>query len=113
MALGVGCLAMFLLRGLSLGLMFAFNALLLLAGFVVGGRHVWLERTPRQSSGGCVPQAKAQDFLEWLTSAFIGTSDCSIVFWRLAGLSIADLTLIFYFVLACLLFLGRPLKKNS
>ena len=113
LALGASCLAMFVLRGLGLRLMFAVSVLLLLSGFVVGGRHVWLERAPRASSSGCAPQAQAQDLLEWLTSAFVGTSDCSIVFWRLAGLSIADLTLVLYTLLALLLFLARPLKKNS
>ena len=111
--LGGACLVMLLVRGLGLRLMFVFSALLVLAGLIVGGRHIWLERAPRQSSGGCVPQDQAADLLEWLTSAFIGTSDCSIVFWRLAGLSLADWTFILYVLLAALLLLASPFKKNS
>lgn len=75
--------------------------LTLLAGFAVGGRHVWLERFSGPSeSVACAPGEGAQNIIDWLTSAFVGTGDCSVVYWQIYGLSIADLTLILYFVLA-------------
>ncbi len=82
--------------------------LTLIAGFAVGGRHVWLERFSDPSDAvSCVPGGGAKDLIEWVTSAFIGTSDCSIIFWQLWGLSIADLTLILYVVLALIFLRSR------
>ncbi|MCH9666082.1 MAG: disulfide bond formation protein B [Gammaproteobacteria bacterium] len=75
------------------------------AGLAVGGRHVWLERVGHSdsSSAACAPGG-AQDVIEWVTAAFIGVSDCSVVYWSIWGFSIADLTLALYVVLAFIFF---------
>ncbi len=75
------------------------------AGLAVGGRHVWLERFAHSdsSSVACAPGG-AQDVIEWVTAAFIGVSDCSVVYWSIWGFSIADLTLALYVVLTLIFF---------
>ena len=100
-ALGLLFTLSFFWRGFAL---WALSWLLLLAGLVVGGRHIWLERfSHSDETATCIPQAGTQSVLEWLTSAFVGTSDCSVIYWQLLGLSIADLTFVLYLVLTALL----------
>ena len=86
--------------------------LLLPAGLAVGGRHVWLENFPNSASG-CLPPQGGKDLWDLLTSAFVGTADCSIVLWSFAGLSIAGWTLALYLVLIALWLpmLLRPRQK--
>lgn len=87
--------------------------LALLAGFAVGGRHVWLERFRDPSAAGDCAPGGAQSAIEWLTSAFIGTGDCSVIYWHHWGLSIADLTLILYLVLAVAFINCRKKEKQQ
>lgn len=78
----------------------SFGTLLVLTGFGIGGRHIWLERfASKDGNVSCIPQEGAKGVIEFLTDAFIGTSDCSVVYWQLFGLSIADLTFILFVVL--------------
>lgn len=86
--------------------------LFLLAGFVVGGRHLWLENfPPAADSISCVP-TQSKNLINWLTDAFIGTTDCSQVLWQFLGLSIAGWTFVLYIVLAVLLLVSRPKTQN-
>ncbi len=81
------------------------NSVFLLGAFVVGGRHLWLEANPLpfDESGGCAPGGgSSQQLLEWLTTAFIGTSDCTTAPWHLFGLSIAGWTMLLFLALAAL-----------
>lgn len=92
---------LFLLMSFGIYFFIRFLSLVtLIAGFAVGGRHVWLERFSGPSDSVACAPGEAQNIIEWVTSAFIGTADCSIIFWQLWGLSIADLTLVLYVVLA-------------
>ena len=87
--------------------------LFLLAGFVVGGRHIWLERFPPTGDAiNCFP-AQASGLINWLTNAFVGTADCSQIPWQFLSLSIADWTFILYILLAVLLLTSRPKAESS
>lgn len=82
------------------------NCILMLLAFATGGRHLWLEANPPplDETGGCAPGgSESQALLEWMTSAFIGTSDCATVPWKLLGLSVAGWTMAFFVALALLL----------
>lgn len=86
--------------------------LFLILGFVVGGRHISLERFPPAGDAvSCFP-TQATGFINWLTNAFIGTSDCSQIPWQFLSLSIADWTFILYILLAVLLLASRPKAQN-
>lgn len=104
--LGVLFLLMLITRHALLKLCRLLAWLSLLAGFAVGGRHVWLERfAVKDEFSSCIPNSggalgSIQGAIDFLSAAFIGTSDCSVIYWSLWGLSIADLTLILYICLA-------------
>lgn len=104
---------MFILSLFWRGLVLRLLSWLLLVGLVVGARHVWLERfSASDEHTSCLPQTATQSIIDWLTSAFIGTSNCSIVYWQFLGLSIADLTFILYMVLLILIFKMHFSKPN-
>ncbi len=116
--IGVCVAGMLFLPGLAKRIAYALALLGLVAGLAVGIRHVLLERLPHDSgsSGGCIPQKQAQGLLEFLTSAFIGTGDCGVVYWTLWGFSLADFTLVLYAVIAfflLFLFPARPGRSSK
>lgn len=80
------------------------NSIFLPAAFVVGGRHLWLEANPLplDESADCAPGGRSQQLLEWLTTAFTGTSDCATAPWHLLGLSIAGWTMLLFVALSVL-----------
>ena len=106
-ALGCGflCVAIsskFILKVTAL----CWNFIFIILAFITGGRHLWLEANPPplDESGGCSPGGqKIQSVIEWLSTAFVGTSDCSTVPWSLFGLSVAGWTMVFFVALALLL----------
>ena len=100
-SLGVVLLVMTISGGILLLILRLLGWLILLAGFTVGGRHSWLERfADRDETASCIPQEGTQNMIEWLTSSFIGETDCGVIYWTIGGLSISDLVLILYVVLA-------------
>lgn len=97
--LGLGFLLLSFNIPILNGCAILWNWLLLLAGFAVGGRHLWLEYFPARELTSCIPPQGSSSWLEWLTDAFIGTADCSLILWSFAGLSIAGWTFVLYIVL--------------
>ena len=70
------------------------NFVLLAAGLVVAGRHVWLQNQPFDDARGCLSDSpQASGLIELLRDAFGATSDCGIILWQFFGFSIPDLTL--------------------
>ena len=97
----------FLLAALIHRLLWAWAALAwagicLLAGAVVGIRHVWVQWYPPESAN-CLFFAADSGPLAFVLDAFAGTADCSFVDWTLFGLSIAEQTLLLYMGLLLLL----------
>ena len=80
----------------------AWTGISLLAGTVVGIRHVWVQWYPPPSSD-CLFFAADSGSISYVISAFAGTSDCSFVDWTFLGLSIAEQTLLLYVGLMLLL----------
>ena len=79
------------------------NWLFLLIGFTVGGRHLWLEYFPTENASSCIPQSGGLGLVQWLTNAFVGTADCSLVLWSFLGLSLAGWTFVLYIALSILM----------
>ena len=91
-ALGL-CVERFGLRLLLLG----GNSLVLAAGFLFSGRHVWLQNRPFDESSSCLSNVKvAADLNEFIAQAFDAKTDCAMIQWDLFGLSIPDLVLIMF-----------------
>ncbi len=83
--------------------------LALLAGFAVGGRHVWLERFRDPSDAGDCAPGGAQSAIEWLTSAFIGTVIAVSYIGSIGGWVL--LTWLLFFILCWLWYLGIAAKE--
>ena len=72
----------------------AVNSLLLATGFLVAGRHVWLQNQPFDQASSCIADSQAASgVVELLREAFGATSECGIILWQFFGFSIPDLTL--------------------
>ena len=80
----------------------AWAGISLLAGAVVGIRHVWVQWYPPESAN-CLFFAADSGPLAFVIDAFAGTADCSFVDWTFLGLSIAEQTLLLYMGLMLLL----------
>ena len=89
------------------------GGIIILGGFITGGRHIYLERFASQdAASSCLPQEGAQNLIDLITQSFAGTSDCSVVYWQISGLTIADLTFILFVVLAFVLYMCPRARRR-
>ncbi|MDH5765383.1 MAG: disulfide bond formation protein B [Gammaproteobacteria bacterium] len=76
------------------------NLLLVIAAFLVGARHVWLQHLPPDQVPECgAGLAFMLDVLplwEVVTKVFTGSGECAEVQWQFLGLSIPEQTLILF-----------------
>ncbi|OGT30064.1 MAG: hypothetical protein A3E87_10070 [Gammaproteobacteria bacterium RIFCSPHIGHO2_12_FULL_35_23] len=95
-----------------------FNCFLLVIaglGLLTASRQVWLQLQPASSDLTCLPNLffllKNFPWHEVLKMAFLGSSDCRIVSWRLKGFSLAELSLLYFsVVILVILFQFRKIR---
>jgi len=97
-------------RRIYAGLLLLFAAL----GAASAGRQIWLQSLPPDQLAACLPpldfMLQVMPFTEVLAKVLHGTADCAEVSWTLAGLSIADWSLLAFcaLILLALYQLLRP-----
>ncbi|MGI9306158.1 MAG: disulfide bond formation protein B [Gammaproteobacteria bacterium] len=82
----------------------AFNWVLLAAGFVFAGRHIWLQYRAADPAASCLSDTEAaKTFIEIIARAFDAKGDCGAVYWQFAGMSIPEQVLLMFAVFAAFL----------
>lgn len=82
------------------------NAVLAGLGFVLTGRHVWLQNQPLGEGSVCLAeQEQIEGLVELVREAFDAQADCGMIVWELFGLSIPMMTLLLFVGLSILLLL--------
>ncbi|HSB96407.1 MAG TPA: disulfide bond formation protein B [Spongiibacteraceae bacterium] len=75
-----------------------------LAGAAVAARQVWLQHLPPNEVPACGPSLEYMlqtlPFGDVLVKLFKGDGNCAVVDWRLFGLSMAEWSLVWFFILA-------------
>lgn len=86
----------------------------LLAGFVLTGRHIWLQAQPFNESGGCLLDSESvQNVLVLIGRAFDANADCGGIAWEFLGLSIPQQLLVFFIFIAILQGVIFNLRKSA
>ena len=106
LALGVLLLCSAVLRRTPL-LLLVLQLAVALSGMAVAGRHWWLQAHPEVSASDCGVGLDYMIEHFHLSKIFIlllrGSGDCSVVNWHWLGLSLPQLSLLFFATLACYL----------
>ncbi|MGI9337430.1 MAG: disulfide bond formation protein B [Gammaproteobacteria bacterium] len=95
------------------------NIAALACGFVVAGRHLWLQYQPPDDGGACLSGAGGGALLDIIRESFSADGDCSAVYWQFAGLSIPEMVFLLFCVFALLLLwqgaqlFGRRRKEGA
>lgn len=85
--------------------MLGFNVFLVCIGFVLTGRHVWLQNQPFNPESVCLAeQPEIQGMMELVKEAFDAQADCGLISWEVFGMSIPMLTLLMFVGFLFLLF---------
>lgn len=78
-------------------------ALVAMAGGSVSARHVWLQHLPPEQVPACGPgldyMIEAMPFTSMLSKVFKGSGECAVVDWTFLGLSLSELTGIFFAIM--------------
>jgi len=91
-------------------------ALWSLAGGAVAGWQLWLIQNPHLAGCRISPEEKFLNTLplqKWWPDMFSANGDCTSVTWSLFGLSIPDLSFIFFVVLFLLTVFAAVIWKNT
>lgn len=102
MAVGVVSLfaAIFTPRGTPARISAAVMVLAALAGGAVSARHVWLQHLPADQVPACGPgldyMISELPFTNMLAKVFKGSGECAVVDWTFLGMSLPELTGIFF-----------------
>jgi len=84
----------------------ALLAVTALTGAAIAGRQVWLQHLPPDRVPECGPGLdyllEVFSFTETLAQVFKGSGECALVDWTFLGLSIAEWSLVWFTLLACL-----------
>jgi len=106
MAVGLVSLlaAIFTPRGMSARISAVAMVLAALAGGAVSVRHVWLQHLPADQVPACGPgldyMINELPFTNMLAKVFKGSGECAVVDWTFLGLSLPELTGIFFLTVA-------------
>lgn len=87
------------------------NLVIVAAGLVIGGRHLWLQYHP---TFACSIGPLSASIMEFLTAAFAGTTDCMENNWTFLGLTVPEqsLGLLLVLTLVVLLQLYLALRER-
>ncbi len=81
----------------------AFTSFTLLIGFILTGRHIWLQAQPPNDSGFCLTSSESvQNVLALIGKAFDANADCGGIAWVFLGLSIPQQLLVFFIFITIL-----------
>ncbi len=76
------------------------NVVLAVIGIAVAGRHLWIQNHPSLS---CSLGSSSASVIHFITSAFAGSTDCTLKSWEFLGMSIPEQTLVLFGGLLALL----------
>lgn len=93
------------------------NFILVIAAFLVGARHVWLQHLPADQVPECGAglEFMLEVFPLWevLRKVFTGSGECAEIQWQFLGLSIPELTLILFSGLLVLIVFQLRFKDKN
>ena len=116
--LGIGFLAFAAADPKAKGVRLAFiaiNAAILGVGFVVAGRHIYLQNRPLDEMPlNCLSDSEAaRGLVELIERSFDANADCGIIIWEFLGLSIPEQVLLLFLGFAALLALQSYLAVRE